>query len=152
MSSCSALIASQWLPCDSPAITVAPYAGSATPTVILEGILEDDIDWEALGGRKEARPKLARIFESAHLKSLSHAILSNSESTARLGGVHAVSFLHDYFVSKSFSEDLFECLSSCCFPGVTKEQSWRPGGHIAAFLARHQYQHQAIRAALHLQA
>jgi hypothetical protein len=150
MASCTALIASQWLPQDSPAITVAPYAGSATPSVILEGILEDDIDWAALGGKKKARPTLAQIFDTAHLRSLSQAILSNSESAARLGGVHAVSFRHDSFVNKSFSEDLFECLSSCCYPGANKDLSWKSGGHITAFFTRYRYHVQAIRAALHL--
>ena len=151
MASCTGLLASQWLRPGGPRISVVPYAGSATPSVILDGLLNDDIDWTALGGRIAAESELARVFDCAHLRTLTEAILLNPEATARLAGVHVVSFRHDGFIRKSFSEDLFAHLSSCCVPGGLKQFSWKSGGHVAAFFTRGRHHIPAIARALDAQ-
>lgn len=47
MCSCGAVIAAQWSK-EPRLLAAAPYVGSATPAVVVDGILADDIDWEAL--------------------------------------------------------------------------------------------------------
>ena len=150
MSSGTALMTSQWVPQSGSTVSVAPYAGSATPAVIIDGLLEDDIDWTAIGGHSDAKPKLMRVFDKAHLCTLTEAILSNGKSTARLGDVCSVSFQHDGFIKREYSVDLFERLVGCSHTGTPCKLRWSPGGHIAAYFMKGRLQLSSIRTALRI--
>eukprot|EP00928_Gymnodinium_smaydae_P031979 TRINITY_DN23292_c0_g1_i2.p1 TRINITY_DN23292_c0_g1~~TRINITY_DN23292_c0_g1_i2.p1 ORF type:complete len:387 (-),score=61.16 TRINITY_DN23292_c0_g1_i2:121-1281(-) len=149
MTCCSAILASQWA---APARVLAvPYAGSATPAVIVDGLLEDDIDWPALAGDGEAEPyeatrsRLLRTLLDTHLSEIMKPILERQ--CGKLAGLHAVSFGDDHFVKPEYGEELFELASQCCDANVTKVLEWRNGGHVAAFLRRPHVQTAAIQAA-----
>ena len=77
MAACASVVAAQW--CRAPhLVAAAPYAGSATPAVIVDGLLEGDIDWTALRGaagtRADAKARLFPILLKMHLNRFTEAV------------------------------------------------------------------------------
>ncbi|KAL3907716.1 MAG: hypothetical protein SGPRY_010075 [Prymnesium sp.] len=134
---------------NSPIVAV-PYAGSATPAVVVDGLLEDDITWSALKASEgeafeETRERLLRHLMKTHLSIL---LPSLSARGSCLAGLHAISFENDFFVKPEYGEELFKLTRTCCLAGARNVLEWQSGGHVYAFLARSQLQTRAIHAAL----
>ena len=63
MCSLAALTSLFLVDADEVAVTTAPYAGSATPLVVADGLLVDDIDWPALCGNDSAQEAQREALE-----------------------------------------------------------------------------------------
>mmetsp|Transcript_37720 Transcript_37720/g.70342 ORF Transcript_37720/g.70342 Transcript_37720/m.70342 type:complete len:371 (+) Transcript_37720:61-1173(+) len=148
MTCVTALVASQWEP--SAQILAVPYAGSATPAVLVDGLLQDDIQWPALVKNEDetfqvTHDTLMNVLLQTNLSSVVGPL--EAAGKANLSGLHAVSFENDGFVKPEYGEDLFALTSKCCKPGAKRVLSWQAGGHVYAFLARQRVQTAAIQSA-----
>lgn len=145
MTCLTAILASIWEP--SAEILAVPYAGSATPAVLVDGLLQDDIQWSSLAKEEEpfeeTRARLQEVLLRTHLSK----ILVPLEDKAKIAGLRAVSFENDGFVKPEYGEELFTLTRKCCKPGAQQELVWQPGGHAYAFLARKRLQVAAIQQA-----
>ena len=152
MTCVSAILASQWA--RGAKVLAVPYAGSATPAVIVDGLLQDDVDWPALAANdgnepfESTRARLLKLLLETHLSEIVKPICGgNAKGRPQLAGLRAVSFENDYFVVRAYSEELFDVASSCCAPGAAKTLVWKGGGHLCAFLRRTRVQKEAIQEA-----
>lgn len=144
MTCVSSIVASQLAP--SAQIVAVPYAGSATPAVLVDGLLQDDIQWSALGESADfdkTRDRLMNVLLQTHLSK----IVENVEGKPQLAGLHVVNFENDGFVKAEYGEELYTIMSTCCKPDATRVFRWQSGGHVYAFLARQQLQVDAIQQA-----
>ncbi|CAE7753461.1 Abhd18 [Symbiodinium sp. CCMP2592] len=143
MTCLTAILASIWEP--SAQILAVPYAGSATPAVLVDGLLQDDIQWSSLAKAdepfEETRDRLLKVLLQTHLSK----ILGPLEGKAQISGLRAVSFENDRFVKPEYGEELFKLTSKCCKPSAQQALVWQPGGHVYAFLARKRVQVAAIQ-------
>ena len=152
MTCVSAILASQWA--RGAEVLAVPYAGSATPAVIVDGLLQDDVDWPALAAKdgnepfESTRARLLKLLLQTHLSEIVKPICDgNAKGRPQLAGLRAVSFENDYFVVRAYGEELFDIASSCCAPGAAKTLVWKGGGHVCAFLRRMRVQKEAIQEA-----
>jgi len=140
MCSGSALLASQWRPKDAHRIGCSPYVGSASPAVIVSGMLNGDICYDALvdkdkGETAEAcRQRLLSLLLETHLEKFAACVCADS-SGPRLGCIEAVSCRDDHFVPAEWARELFTLLEGCCRASRAR-QEWIAGGHVTAFLRR----------------
>ena len=147
MASVAALFASQRLPLAS--VLAVPYAGSATPAVIVDGLLQDDISWNALAADQsepvaKTRELLLQELLKTHLVRFCEHI---GPGGGRIAGLQAVSFQNDHFVKASYAEELYALMSSkCCTAKAPKTLEWQEGGHAVAFLRKARLQTGAIQA------
>jgi len=171
MSSCSGIIASQWMR-ESARVAVVPYVGSATPAVIADGLLASDIDWTALqrawqdekaiekSKADSSVPKCVQaetraepidatrqrlitlLADSLHLRSWQQPIVALGTYN-KLAAVQAVSMRHDAILLPRYADELSQILRALC---VTDRHEHRTycGGHVSAFLRRGTLQRDAI--------
>jgi hypothetical protein len=142
-------------------VGVAPYAGSATPAPLVDGILAGDMDWQSLSSSAEKLPKCLShqaglpvktvLFEYLRTLHLSRFALADLTPTVQLppAGAHLNAFVctsmsHDKFVSTAWSQDLFDILKQSVPPKTYSHLHWFGGGHVNAFLKRKQLQIGAI--------
>jgi len=169
MASAAAVASLAWMQhvlCPAVEICAAPYAGSATPAVLTDGVLAGDIDWEALVKQDDeefcaasqdgfstetkteqekadrAKQKVRTVLMSAHLSKFSESL--NAERVGRLRAVECVSFRDDFFVKQEYCQDLFEILRSWVGDPNTAHMIWLSGGHVQAALSRRSEQRGAI--------
>ncbi|CAE7524228.1 Abhd18 [Symbiodinium natans] len=150
MTCLTAILASRWEP--SAQVLAVPYAGSATPAVLVDGLLQDDIQWSSLADGEpfqETRDRLLQVLLKTHLSKIIESVEGQEDAgtQGKIAGLHAVSFENDAFVKPEYGEELFALTSRCCKPSARRELAWQPGGHVYAFLARRRVQVPAIQQA-----
>ena len=113
MTCVSAILASQWA--RGAEVLAVPYAGSATPAVI---VARDDVDWpspQRWHEPFERRVPPLKLLLQTHLSEIVKPICDgNAKGRPQLAGLRAVSFENDYFVVRAYGEELFDIASSCC--------------------------------------
>ena len=122
-------------------IACVPYVGSASPAVLVDGILEQSIDWNMLKG--DGREQLWREFYKTQLTTLSSRLPDAAVRKAAL--CHAVVATHDQFITQRYVDEFLVQLSTMSHQVSTQRL---PGGHITAMLARPWVQRNAIVAAI----
>jgi len=169
MASAAAVASLAWMQdvsCPAVEICAAPYAGSATPAVVADGLLAGDIEWKALVKQDDqemsttseddcsteqekvdrAKRKVRNTLLSAHLSRFSGAL--GVECLSRLRAVECVSFADDHFVKQEYCQELFEILRSWASDPNAAHITWMSGGHVRAALSRLSEQRGAIERAV----
>jgi hypothetical protein len=153
-------------PANSWRVGLAPFAGSASPAAISDGMLAGDIDWLALE-RDASLPKclhrhadkpmksiLLEYFMLLHLKNFAvfdlnssgeyESLNPNMLSGAQISAIVCSSMTHDKFVKPVWSQELFEILQKSVPENTYSKLHWNGGGHVQGFLYRKQFQLGAI--------
>lgn len=135
---------------DGNRIACAPYVGSSSPNVLVDGVLENGVDWKALatstkkgddmmmysggggggGDYKTTRKKIYDLFDESQLN-----VLANKAAAQRkIAVARAVSFSNDGFIQPKYSMALKSQLDPISSRSVNLK--WYPGGHAFAALLR----------------
>lgn len=127
---------------DGNRIACAPYAGSSSPSVLVDGVLENGVDWKALattkkgddmynsrGGYNTTRKKLYDLFDETQL-----SVLANKAAQRKIAVTRAISFSNDGFIQPKYSMALKSQLDPISSRSVNLK--WYPGGHAFAALIR----------------
>lgn len=140
-------------------IACVPYVGSATPAVLVDGILEEDIEWEILKKsptetREETKIKLFNVLYKTQLSSLCEFIDKKKEKLTMIKSIQANAMKHDHFITPRFSQEMFDELKKMSDYNENEKKSsnivfrWLAGGHVIAFLILHFMQKNAIELAV----
>jgi len=146
MSSGAALLAIAALPRGAAArqLACSPYVGSASPLVLVDGLLAGDVDWAALaadspgGSERVARLRLRSVLAAAHFGEFVGALrccAGLSRSELALGAVVSVSMADDHFVPAPAARELHGVLAGVCAPARAEARRF-DGGHRTADVHR----------------
>jgi pimeloyl-ACP methyl ester carboxylesterase len=102
-----------------PVALAAVVPAHSASVVFTQGVMENDCDWEALGGRREAQPRLSRCLEATDIRSF--------PSPVRPDAAVLVGSLWDAYIPPWSIQTLHRAL-----PGSVLR--WLSTGHIGSLL------------------
>lgn len=111
-------------------VACIPYIGSETSSILSSGLLQWQVDWEALGHDQERLQHSLRDLDVASIASLA------PKPKATMGALAQVLASHDEYTSAEEGLGLYTTLSSCVMPGGLCELEWVSGGHVTAYLQK----------------
>lgn len=179
MTGCGGLLATTLLPHDvtTAKLAVIPCVGSCTPAVLVDGVMQNDVDWRALAAdavvhsHPEARSAAGLDLEGQRMHLLNFMVskqhtsvfadaIRHADANGKrdgkdvcghhrpiLGSVCTVGMLNDHFVRLEWSRELHHMLASCTAEGRAHNVE-APGGHVTAFMQRHSLFISAIERAI----
>mmetsp|Transcript_22083 Transcript_22083/g.54656 ORF Transcript_22083/g.54656 Transcript_22083/m.54656 type:complete len:382 (+) Transcript_22083:125-1270(+) len=146
VSSAVALIAGA----DGSRIACAPYVGSASPVCLVEGVVADAIDWNALRESKDDSYDFLKKELYTELNKTQLSVISERRKKGCNGiaVVRAVCMRNDQVLRLRYVHEFLSQLKTLGSEALDVPVKWIPGGHAIAALLRPSYQQELISEAV----
>lgn len=148
ISACSSVTSMIWGG-DGRRLACAPYVGSGTRAAVMDGVLNSQVDYDALRkvgeNDEQVRDKLITFMSRTQLSNFACKLENVKNGSKTIAVINAIGMLHDHIIRHGYASDF---LKELAFLTNDFTKLWLFGGHVWAMIIRQKYQQLSIEKAV----